>query len=59
MCNDNLNSLTFLESISQELLNFTKDFSYENVSNEASVAHATIQEATYNPIINNPALARE
>jgi hypothetical protein len=48
-----------LESISQELLNFTQEFSYENVSEEASVAHATIQEATYNPIINDSSLARE
>jgi hypothetical protein len=59
LCNDNLNSLTFLESISQELFNFTQEVSYENVSNEASVAHATIQESTSNPIINDSALARE
>jgi hypothetical protein len=51
--------LTFLESISQELFNFTQEVSYENVSNEASVAHATIQEATNDPIINDSALARE
>jgi hypothetical protein len=48
-----------LESISQELLNFTQEFSYENVSKEASVAHATIQEATYGPIIIDWALACE
>ncbi len=57
VCNNDSNSLTFLESISQELLNFTQEFSYENVSSEASVAHATIQEATYNPVINYLALA--
>jgi hypothetical protein len=59
VCNNDLNSLTFLESISQELLNFTQEFSYENVSDEASDAHAPIQEATYNPIINYSALAHE
>ncbi len=59
MCNDDLNSLTFLESISQESFNFTQEVSYENVSNEASVAHKTIQEATNDPIINDSALARE
>ncbi len=59
VCNDNSNSLTFLESISQELFNFTQEVSYENVSNEASVAHATIQEATNDSIINDSALARE
>ncbi len=42
MCNNDLNSLTFLESISQESLNFTQEISYENVPDEASVAHATI-----------------
>jgi hypothetical protein len=31
-------------------------FFYENVSNEASVAHATIQEATIDPIISDLAL---
>ncbi len=59
VCNDDSKSLTFLESISQELLNFTQEFSYENVSDEVSVAHATIQEATYDPIINDLALAHE
>ncbi len=59
VCNDDSNSLTFLESISQESLNFTQEFFYENVSKEASVAHANIQEATYDPIINDSALARE
>ncbi len=49
----------FLESISQELFNFTQEGSYENVSDEAYVAHATIQEATNNSIINGSALARE
>ncbi len=53
VCKDDLNSLTFLESISQELFNFTQEVSYQNVSDEASVAHATIQEATNNPIIND------
>jgi hypothetical protein len=48
-----------LESISQELFNFTQEGSYENVSDEAYVAHATIQEATNNSIINGSALARE
>ncbi len=57
--NNDSNSLNFLESISQESLNFTQEFSYANVSNEASVAHATIQEGTYDPIINDSALARE
>ncbi len=60
VCNNDLNSLTFLESISQESFNFTQEVSYENVSNEASVAHATIQKATNDPIINDLALlARE
>jgi hypothetical protein len=60
LCNDDSNSLTLLESISQELFNFTQEFSYENVSDEASVAHATIQETTNDPIINDSALlARE
>jgi hypothetical protein len=59
VCNDDSNSLTFLESISQESFNFTQEVFYENVSNEASVAHATIQEATNNPIINDSALAHE
>jgi hypothetical protein len=59
VCNDDSNSSTFLESISQESLNFTQEFSYENVSKEASVAHATIQEAIYYPIINDLALAHE
>jgi hypothetical protein len=59
LCNNDLNSLTFLKSISQESFNFTQEVSYENVSNEASVAHATIQEATNNLIINDLALARE
>jgi len=59
VCNDDLSSLTFLESISQELINFTQEVSYENVFDEGSVAHATIQEATKNPIINDSALARE
>jgi hypothetical protein len=48
-----------LESISEELFNFTQEVSYENESNEASVAHATIQEATNNPIINDLALVCE
>ncbi len=61
LCNDDSNSLIFLESISQESFNFTQEFSYENVSDEASVAHASIQEeATNDPIINDSALiARE
>jgi hypothetical protein len=59
VCNNDSNSLTFLESISQELFNFTQEVSYDNVSDEASVAHATIQEATNNSIINDSALARE
>jgi hypothetical protein len=59
LCKDDLNSLNFLESISQESFNFTQEVSYENVSNEASVAHATIQEAINNPIINDSALSRE
>jgi hypothetical protein len=59
VCNDDLNSLTFLESISQELFNFTQEVSYENVSDEASVSHATIQEATNDPIINDSPFARE
>ena len=61
VCNDDSNSLTFLESISQESFNFTHQVSYENVSDEASVSHATIQEeATNDPIINDSALlARE
>jgi len=61
LCNDDSNSLNFLESISQESFNFTQEFSYENVSDEASVAHASIQEeATNDPIINDSALiARE
>jgi hypothetical protein len=46
--------LSFLDSRPQELFNFTQEVSYENVSDEASVAHATIQEAT-----NDPILARE
>ena len=54
VCNDDSNSLTCLESISQESFNFAHEVSYENVSDEASVAHATIQEAT-----NDPILARE
>jgi hypothetical protein len=60
VCNDDSNSLNFLESISQESFNFTQEVSYENVSDEASVAHANIQETTNNPIINDSALlARE
>ena len=60
VCNDDSNSLTCLESISQESFNFAHEVSYENVSDEASVAHATIQEATNDPIINDSALlARE
>jgi hypothetical protein len=60
VCNNDSNSLTFLESISQESFNFTQEVTYENVSDEASVAHATIQEATNDPIINDSALlARE
>jgi hypothetical protein len=59
LCNEDSNSLTFLESISQESFNFTQEVSYENVSNEASAAHATIQEATNNPIINDSALSHE
>ena len=54
VCNDDSNSLTCLESISLESFNFAHEVSYENVSDEASVAHATIQEAT-----NDPILARE
>ncbi len=42
VCNDNSNSLTFLESIHQESLNFTQEFSYEKGTDEASDAYATI-----------------
>jgi hypothetical protein len=60
LCNDDSNSLTLLESISQESFNYTQEVSYENVSDEASVAHANIQETTNDPIINDSALlARE
>jgi hypothetical protein len=60
VCNDDSNSLTLLESISRESFNFTQEVSCKNVSDEASVAHATIQEATNDPIINDSALlARE
>ncbi len=59
LCKDDLNSLTFLESISQESFDFTQEVSYENVSDEASVAHATIQDPTNDPIISDLALARE
>jgi hypothetical protein len=59
LCNNGSNSLTFLESISQESFNFTQEVPYENVPDEASVAHATIQDATNIPIINYSALARE
>ncbi len=59
VCNYDSNSSTFLESISQEMFNFTQEVSYDNVSNEASVAHETIQEATNNSFINDLALAHE
>jgi len=60
LCNDDSNSLILLESISQESFNYTQEVSYENVSDEASVAHANIQETTNDPIINDSALlARE
>jgi hypothetical protein len=59
VCKDDSNSLTFLESISHVSFNFTQVVSYENVSNEASVTHATIQEATNDSIFDDLALACE
>jgi hypothetical protein len=62
LCNqDDSNSLTLLESISQESFDFSQEVTYENVPDEASVAHATIQETTNDPIINDSAflVARE
>ena len=58
LCNDDSNSLSFLDSRPQELFNFTQEVSYENVSDEASLAHATIPESTNNPIINDPDFAQ-
>ena len=54
LCNNDSNSLLFLDSRSQESFNFTQEVSYENVSDEASLAHATIPESTNDPIINDP-----
>ena len=58
------NDLNYIDSqalsTSGQLLNFTQEVSYENVSNdETPVAAAIIPEATNNPIINDLALARE
>ena len=58
LCNDDSNSLSFLDSRPQELFNFTQEVSYENVSDEASLAHATIPESTNDPIINDPDFAQ-
>jgi hypothetical protein len=62
MCNDNLNSIDSQAlSTSGQSLNFTKELSHENVSNdETPVAAAIIPEATNDPIvINDLVLARE
>ena len=59
LCNNDSNSLSFLDSRSQESFNFTQEVSYENVSDEASLAHATIPESTNDPIVNDPDFARE
>jgi hypothetical protein len=53
LCNNDSNSLSFLDSRSQESFNFTQEVSYENVSDEASRAHATILESTNDPIFND------
>jgi len=59
LCNDDSNSLSFLDSRSQESFNFTQEVSYENVSDEASLVHATIPESTNDPIINDQDFAHE
>ncbi len=61
VCNDDLNYIDSQALLtSGQLLNFTQEVSYENVSNyETPVAAASIPEATNNPIINDLALAPE
>jgi len=59
LCNDDSNFLSISDSRPQELFNFTQEVSYENVSDEASFAHATIPESTNDPIINDSDFARE
>ncbi len=60
VCNDDSNSIdsqALLTSV--QSLNSTQEDFNENVFNKASVANATIQEATNDPIINDAALACE
>ncbi len=60
VCNDDSNSIDSQAlSTSGQLLNSTQEIFYENAFDGASVADATIQEATKDPIINDAALARE
>ncbi len=59
-CNNDSNSIDSQAlSTSRQSLNSTQEIFDENVFNEASVANATIQEATSDPIINDAALVSE
>jgi hypothetical protein len=60
VCNNDSNSIDSQAlSTSGQSLNSTQEVFDENVFNETSIANATIQEATNDPIINDAALARE
>jgi hypothetical protein len=60
VCNDDSNSIDSQALLtSGQSLKSIQEFFDENVFNEASVADATIQEATNDPIINDAALVRE